>query len=114
MGAWVKFNHIPLYALGAFLVSLGGCDKEESQPSFYSIEVAGDYQMASEEWMFATDSEGNVLDAKAVSGKSITIQLRGNVAPLTTFTLHHMMLFFEPGNPFLGVYGRSYTDVPVG
>jgi hypothetical protein len=114
MGAWPKFSHTAFYALGAFLVFVSGCNKEEIQPPFYSIEVAGDYPMATEEWVFATDSEGNVLDAKAVSGKGITIQLHGNIAPLATFTLHHMMMFMTPGNPFLGVYARSYTDVPVG
>jgi hypothetical protein len=114
MTAWQKITYIPCLTLAAFLVSLSGCDNEEALPLFYSVEVDLHYSIATEEWLFATDSEGNILDAKPVSGRGITIQLNGSVGSVPTFTLHHMVFFFTNNNPFISVQAKSYTDVPVG
>src|SRR5687767_14538593 len=98
MATWQKVKSISWLTLAAFLVSLSGCDTEEPQPLFYSIEVDRHYSMATEEWIFATDSEGNILDVKAVSGLGITIPLNGNTSSLATFNLHHIKFFFSNGN----------------
>jgi hypothetical protein len=101
------------YPLVLFLLLLlSGCDRDE-WTTFYQIDVASDYPLATEEWIFATDADGNLLDVKRVEGRDITIQMHTNAGSLTAFTLHHVTFsFFDPS--WISVNGNSYTDVPVG
>jgi hypothetical protein len=94
------------------LLVLCGCEREPWR-TFYKIDVASEYPLSTEEWIFATDADGNILDVKQVGGRNMTIQMNTNAGSRTTFTLHHLIFSFSDAS-WISVDANSYTDVPVG
>lgn len=78
--------------------------------TFLTVDVAADFGFSSDNWVFATNSNGEVLDAHSFAGPG-TFTLEGPIAEGQKFTLHELGINNGPtGAKNFNVYSTTQVE----